>query len=236
MRIPPFPRRRQSPRLDEIADEIGTTWARAERDIEATRLLLEEAQAECWRDHQSFNTWCRRNRGKIGIGKRQIQNILAGWTSSHRAHPVHKASEFLLTPHDRLDELKRVFGINFDACPHPRREGYDSLTEEWGTRTYCNPMFNHDVSRFVTKAISEYRNGKLVVIVLPLCAMGAIARLLWAGAFVYDLDIPSWRSILDGFSTNPTPAKSRQPCLWLVLDPAPARCCPTCGHRIYQHP
>jgi phage N-6-adenine-methyltransferase len=168
--------------------------------------------------------------------------ILAGFTSSHRSvvHPVHNESEFLpdprdrlrwgahpenskeaeylLTPLDRLAELKRVFQIDFDACPFPRKEGYDSLTEEWGKRTFVNAMFR-DMGPFVTKAIVEYRAGKFVLIVLPLYQMGFIARLLCAGAVVYDLDIPAWRSIRDGVSTNPAPAKSRQPCVWLLLDP-----------------
>jgi hypothetical protein len=87
MSVVPFP---SSNRLDQIADEIRTTWARAERDIEATRALLIEAQAECRRQGLSWSKWCRTHREQLGIGKRQIENIIAGFTSSHRpAHRVH---------------------------------------------------------------------------------------------------------------------------------------------------
>jgi hypothetical protein len=218
-------------RLDEIADEIRGLAARIERDTATMQTLLKEAQRECRREGRSFRKLAES--GFFGIARAQCYNYINGLSSGHRVYPVDKESEFLLTPLDRLAELKRVFRINFDACPFPRPEGFDGLTVPWGSRTYVNCMFNEDVSQFVKKAIAEYRLGKLIVFVLPLCAMGAIARLLCAGASVYDLDIPAWRSIRDGVSTNPAPATARQPCVWLVLDPNGPRSCGACGHRIF---
>jgi hypothetical protein len=73
-------------RLDEIATEIRTTWARVQRDIAAMQRLLEEARAECRRQGQSFDVWA--NSKSLGISRAQIYNLLDGRSSSHRIHPV----------------------------------------------------------------------------------------------------------------------------------------------------
>lgn len=67
-------------RLDDIAAEIRTTWVRVERDIEATRALLSEARDLCHTRGESFDTWLETR--KLGFGKRQGYNILAGHSSS----------------------------------------------------------------------------------------------------------------------------------------------------------
>lgn len=220
-------------RLDEIAAEIRTKWSRVGRDIVATQRLLNEARDLCRARRRSFDKWCRS--GEFGIHKTQIHNLLNGRSSSHKGSNVHPVDVLLrkivdddsgniydktrlLTPFDRLEQIKRDFDPDFDANPHPLPfVGYDSLAEEWGWRTYCNPMFR-DSNKFVKKAILEHRKGKLVLIVLPLNTMGGVARLLDAGAVVYDLDIPAWRDIHDG-STNPLPKTQQMPCVWLVLIP-----------------
>ena len=126
---------------------------------------------------------------------------------------------FWLTPPEKLAEIYRVFNIDFDCCPYPRPEGFDALAiPSWGQRNYVNPPFDN-IHPFVKKAIEEYWKGKMSVIVLPICAMGDIARLLVAGATQWGgLEIPDWRAIEDG-TINPAPPQSRQPCVWLVLRP-----------------
>jgi hypothetical protein len=136
----------------------------------------------------------------------------------YRSNEPSETKHYWLTPPEKLAELYRDFDFDFDSCPHPVPRGFDGLSCEWGLRTYCNPLFT-ECGAWANKAITEHRKGKLVVIVLPICAMGSIARLLVAGATQYGrLEIPDWRAIEDG-STNPDPPQSRHPCVWLVLKP-----------------
>jgi hypothetical protein len=232
MTVVPFSRK--SPRLAEINSHLRKTFARVKRDITSMQEWIKQAREECRRVRRSFDNWARS--GECGIQKTQIYNILKGVFSVHPVNvPQKKEAEYILTPLDRWDQLHRVLRINYDAYPFPREKGFNSLTEEYGTRTYTNPMFDDGIAACVRKNIEEFKKGKFVLTVLPLNAMGAIARLLCAGAVVFDVDIPNWRSRYDGFSTSPKPAHQRQPCIWLVLDPNPPPPCPTCGHRGY-HP
>ena len=83
----------KSPRLDQIASAIRTTWARVLRDVEATKRLLEEARDECFRLGRSFRDWCHTARAKIGIGRSQVYNILDGRTSSHLTASASPSSQ-----------------------------------------------------------------------------------------------------------------------------------------------
>jgi hypothetical protein len=73
---------------------------------------------------------------------------------------------YWLTPPDLLSELNREFDFDFDACPNPRPEGYDSLLVEWGRSTYVNPPFSGPTA-WVRKAMAESEKGKRVVFVFP---------------------------------------------------------------------
>jgi hypothetical protein len=82
---------------------------------------------------------------------------------------------YWLTPPDLMRKLQSEFRFNFDACPCPLPDGFDGLTCEWGTRTYCNPPFGSIVhegkkkgpTAWMRKAIEEVRKGKLAVVVYP---------------------------------------------------------------------
>jgi hypothetical protein len=63
-----------SPRLDEIASEIRTTWARVERDTAITRERLCEARDICRKNRVSFITWIAT--GNIGISQAQVYRLL----------------------------------------------------------------------------------------------------------------------------------------------------------------
>lgn len=73
---------------------------------------------------------------------------------------------YWLTPPDLLEAIKSEFEIDFDACPYPRPEGYDSLVEPWGNSTYVNPPFSGPTA-WVRKSIAESELGKRVVFVFP---------------------------------------------------------------------
>jgi hypothetical protein len=84
-------------RLDAIAGEIRTTWARIGRDTAMMQRLLAEARNLCRERKVNFDKWCLRK--ELGIGRSQIYNLLAGRTSSH-LHPV-EVSHAHLAQHTR---------------------------------------------------------------------------------------------------------------------------------------
>lgn len=74
---------------------------------------------------------------------------------------------YWLTPPELMEQLQDEFNFDFDACPYPRPEGYDSLLEEWGQSTYVNPPFAGPTA-WVRKAMHESEQGKRVVFVFPI--------------------------------------------------------------------
>lgn len=65
-----------------------------------------------------------------------------------------------------MTELQAEFNFDFDPCPFPRPDGFDGLLVDWGESNYVNPPFEGP-TRWVRKAIREYRAGKKVVFVFP---------------------------------------------------------------------
>lgn len=74
---------------------------------------------------------------------------------------------YWLTPPDLFGQLDTEFHFDFDPCPHPRPEGFDGLTIEWGHSNYVNPPFKGPTA-WVRKAIAESQKGKDVVFVFPI--------------------------------------------------------------------
>ena len=93
---------------------------------------------------------------------------------------------YWITPPEMYANLNREFRFDFDPCPNPRPDGYNSLSLPWGEMNYCNPPFrktdgNTDgPTAFVRKAISEQEQGNSTVLLLP--AQSYINLLLEAGA------------------------------------------------------
>ena len=112
------------------------------------------------------------------------------------AAPVKR--RYWLTPPDLKKQWDDEFHFDFDACPHPRPDGFDGLTMQWpGESTYCNPPFTGGIDEqtgkksgplaWAKKAIAEHRRtNKLVVIALALYQTRAVALLLEAGAEMRD--------------------------------------------------
>lgn len=96
------------------------------------------------------------------------------------------SNRFWITPPELYRRLDDEFHFDFDPCPYPRPEGYNSLILPWGYMNYCNPPFrkkdgNIDgPTAFVRKAITEQAKGKSTVLLIPV--QSYINLLLEAGA------------------------------------------------------
>jgi len=117
---------------------------------------------------------------------------------------------YWLTPPDLLDKLYARFQFTTDACPYPKPDDFDGLTDAWGESTYVNPPFGsiiHDGKKkgptaWARKAIAESKEGKRVVLVYPIDKW--ILMLLEAGAKVENLGDVKWCATEDGSAGNGT--------------------------------
>jgi hypothetical protein len=111
---------------------------------------------------------------------------------------------YWLTPPDLMDELQREFDFDCDACPYPKPDDFDGLTDEWGSSTYVNPPFGsvlHNGKKkgptaWARKAIVEHAKGKRVVMVYPMDKW--VLMLIEAGATIRNLGDVKWCSTEDG--------------------------------------
>ena len=73
------------------------------------------------------------------------------------------------TPEKFYKILDNIFKFDFDPCPFQNDiEKFDGLKVEWGKSNYVNPPYSSKLkTAFVKKAIEEYKNGKLCVLLLP---------------------------------------------------------------------
>jgi hypothetical protein len=103
---------------------------------------------------------------------------------------------YWITPPDLMAKLNTEFNFNFDPAPHPRPEGFDGLTCEWGQSNYVNiPFSGEGVTAWARKALAEHDKGKRVVFVFPVD--GWLLSMLKAGAIVRDLGAVKWISAED---------------------------------------
>ena len=70
------------------------------------------------------------------------------------------------TPHKFYAELDSEFHFDFDPCP--LHSTFDGLKIPWGRSNFVNPPYSRELKdKFVKKALSESKKGKLCVILLP---------------------------------------------------------------------
>ena len=111
---------------------------------------------------------------------------------------------YWLTPPDLMAVLDAEFHFTADACPYPKPDDFDGLTDAWGTVTYVNPPFGsvmHEGKKkgptaWARKAIAESQQGKTVVMVYPIDKW--VLMLLAAGAEVRNLGDVKWCATEDG--------------------------------------
>lgn len=102
---------------------------------------------------------------------------------------------YWLTPPELMKQLMEEFAFDFDPCPHPKPNGFDGLTVEWGKSNYVNPPFNGP-TKWVRKALEEFKKGKKVIFVFPIDKW--IHLFLEAGAEIRNLKDVKWCAIGDG--------------------------------------
>lgn len=131
-----------------------------------------------------------------------------------------KEEHFWLTPQKQLAAYQAEFGIDFDPCPYPKPEGFDSLGMEWGRSSYVNPPFRKKdgggfgPTAWVRKAIEENRKGKGVVLLLP--TQSYVNLLLEAGAELRSAGRTRWVGGQTGKE-----CKSPSPTTLFILRPKP---------------
>jgi hypothetical protein len=118
-------------------------------------------------------------------------------------------SRYWITPPKIYGELNAEFHFDFDPCPYPCPDGYNSLEMTWGKMNYCNPPFRktdgniHGPTAFVRKAICEQAKGNSTVLLIP--AQSYINLLLEARAELR----PAGRTrFLDVDTSKPLPSPS----------------------------
>ena len=75
-------------------------------------------------------------------------------------------SDHWATPKDFYKNLDNEFNFDFDPCP--LYADFDGLAIEWGQRNFINPPYSRKLKdAFVKKAITEAKQGKLCVMLLP---------------------------------------------------------------------
>ena len=74
------------------------------------------------------------------------------------------ASQHWSTPKELYDELDKEFHFNDDPCP---LHGEGGLDRRWGTRTFLNPPYGREITKWLFKAWRENMCGSMVVCLLP---------------------------------------------------------------------
>ena len=76
----------------------------------------------------------------------------------------------VLTPQWFKDIIIEKDGEFFDPCPHPRPEGYDSLTIDWplDQHIYVNPPYKRgQIGAFVKKCNEQFKRGANISLLIP---------------------------------------------------------------------
>jgi len=145
------------------------------------------------------------------------QELLEGGNDAEEegAEP-DSVARYWLTPRDIYAALDKEFSFDFDACPCPKPERFDSLNMEWGRSTFVNPPFHQcdgggkGPTAWARKGIEEHRKGKQVVLMLPV--QSYVNLLLEAGAEIRSAGRVRWLE-----ADTKQPSRSPSPIACFVL-------------------
>lgn len=90
-----------------------------------------------------------------------------------------KSGDNWKTPDNIYNKLNLEFNFNYDPCPLNPNPDFDGLKTEWGTKTFVNPPYSN-VYPWIEKAISESKEGKIIVMLLKFdCSTRWFNDLVW---------------------------------------------------------
>lgn len=125
---------------------------------------------------------------------------------------------YWLTPSGLYEKLNGEFRFDFDPCPYPKPDNFDSLNSDWGNVNYVNhPFRKHDGGGFgpmawVRKAIEQQKKGKISVLLIP--TQSYVNLLLEAGAELRSMGRVRWLE-----ADTREPCKSPSPITGFILKP-----------------
>ena len=129
---------------------------------------------------------------------------------------IEREEKYWITPPEVYNPLAQEFHFDFDPCPYPKPEGYNSILVDWGKSNFVNPPFHryHGVgpTAFVRKAIDEQANGKQTVLLLP--TQSYVNLLIEAGAELRSMGRVRWLH-----TETKMPSKSPSPITAFILRP-----------------
>lgn len=110
---------------------------------------------------------------------------------------VNDKPKFWCTPDHIYKSLNEEFRFDFDPCPFPKPDGFDSLSMNWGNMNFVNPPFRKadgggfGPTAWVRKAIEQNKeHGKGSFIIIP--AQSYVNLLLEAGAELRSMGRIKW--------------------------------------------
>ena len=74
------------------------------------------------------------------------------------------ASQHWATPRELYEELDKEFNFNDDPCP---LHGEGGLDRRWGTRTFLNPPYGREITKWLAQAVNESIWGSTIVCLVP---------------------------------------------------------------------
>ena len=120
---------------------------------------------------------------------------------------VRTRNKYWLTPPTLYTSLDNEFHFDFDPCPYPKPEEFNSLEIPWGKMNYVNPPFRKKdggPTAFIRKAIKEQKKGNSSVIVVP--TPSYVNLLLESGAELKSIGRVKWIGTHNHKpSNNPSP-------------------------------
>ena len=139
------------------------------------------------------------------------QSLLAPAENKFHVGNGEDGKHYWLSPPSLLDDIRKEFGDFFDACPYPKPDDFDGLTDDWGPVggvAYANIPFGSVIHQgkkkgptfWMRKAIEQSQRGRTVVLVYPLdkWVLMVIKHIFGEACDIRNLGDVRWHAIEDG--------------------------------------